>query len=199
MLVNNAGYSLLGGIEEASRAEISAQFAVNVLAPVAAIQAVLPHFRARGAGHVINITSVSGLAPWAGTGVYGASKYALEGIGQTLAQEVEPLGVRVTNVEPGSIRTDFAGRSQRVVANKLDAYADGPVREAERILSGGHGLEAGDPARMAAAILKIAGSPDAPRQLLLGADAVHYAFQAAARFQEEFGRFAELSLSTGHV
>ena len=199
ILVNNAGYGLLGGIEEASLDEIRAQFAVNVLAPVIAIQAVLPHFRERSAGRVINITSVSGLAPWAGTGVYGASKYALEGIGQTLAQEVAPFGIKVTNVEPGSIRTDFAGRSQRVVATKLDAYADGSVREAERILSEGHGHQPGDPARMAAAILAIAKSPDPPLQLLLGADAVHYALQAAARFQDELGRFAQVSLSTSFV
>ncbi|HET6970942.1 MAG TPA: oxidoreductase [Phenylobacterium sp.] len=195
VLVNNAGYGLVGAVEEASLAEVRAQFEVNVFAPIVAIQAVLPHFRRRGAGHVINISSVSGLAPWAGTGVYGASKYALEGIGQTLAQEVQPFGIKVTNVEPGGMRTDYAGRSMRVTARKIPDYA-ATAHNAEKILGEHAGSEAGDPAKVAAAILRIAGASDAPVQLLLGADAVHYATQARARFEEEFGRWVALSLST---
>jgi NAD(P)-dependent dehydrogenase (short-subunit alcohol dehydrogenase family) len=195
VLVNNAGYGLIGAVEEASLAEVREQFEVNVFAPVAAIQAALPHFRRRGSGHVINITSVSGLAPWAGTGVYGGSKYALEGIGQTLAQEVAGLGIKVTNVEPGGMRTDYAGRSMRVTARRIDAYAES-AHQAEKILGEHAGQEGGDPAKVAAAILRIAGAADAPLQLLLGADAVHYATQARARFEEEFGRWVAVSLST---
>jgi NAD(P)-dependent dehydrogenase (short-subunit alcohol dehydrogenase family) len=196
VLVNNAGYGLVGAIEEASLAEVRAQFEVNVFGPVAAIQAVLPHFRRRGGGHIINITSVSGLAAWAGTGVYCGSKHALEGIGRTLAQEVAGFGIKVTNVEPGGMRTDYAGRSLTVTTRKIADYAD-TAHQAERILGEHAGHEAGDPARIAAAILKIAASPEPPVQLLLGADAVHYATQAMASFQEEFGRWAALSLSTG--
>ncbi|MDB5435281.1 MAG: short-chain dehydrogenase/reductase [Phenylobacterium sp.] len=196
VLVNNAGYGLVGAIEESSLAEIRAQFEVNVFGPVAAIQAVLPHFRRRGGGHIINITSVSGLAAWAGTGIYCGSKHALEGIGRTLAQEVAGFGIKVTNVEPGGMRTDYAGRSLTVTARKIADYAD-TAHNAERILGEHAGHEAGDPARIAAAILKIAASPEPPVQLLLGADAVHYATQAMASFQEEFGRWAALSLSTG--
>ncbi len=195
VLVNNAGYGLVGAVEEASLAEIRAQFEVNVFGPVAAIQAVLPHFRERRGGHIINITSVSGLAAWAGTGIYCGSKHALEGIGQTLAQEVAEFGIKVTNVEPGGMRTDYAGRSLIVTQHKIADY-DGAARNAERILAGHAGQEAGDPAKVAAAILRIAGAEDAPLQLLLGADAVHYATQHAAAFQEEFGRWAALSLST---
>lgn len=196
VLVNNAGYGLLGAIEEATLAEVREQFEVNVFAPIAAIQAALPHFRRRRAGHVINVSSVSGLAPWAGSGVYGASKYALEGVGQTLAQEVAPLGIKVTNVEPGGMRTDYAGRSLRVATRKINDYAE-TAHMAEKILGGHSGHEGGDPAKVAAAILRIAGAEDAPVQLLLGADAVHYATQARARFEEEFGRWVQLSLSTG--
>ena len=196
ILVNNAGYGLVGAVEEASLAEVRAQFEVNVYGPIAAIQAALPHFRRRGAGHIINITSVSGLAAWAGTGIYCGSKHALEGIGRTLAQEVEPLGIKVTNIEPGGIRTDFAGRSLRVTERKIDDYT-ATAHNAERTLGSHAGQEGGDPAKMAAAILRIAGQPDAPLQLLLGADAVHYATQSWAAFQEEFGRWAPLSLSTG--
>ena len=196
MLVNNAGYGLVGAIEESSIEEIRAQFEVNVFGPVVAIQAVLPYFRSRRAGRIINITSVSGLAAWAGTGIYCGSKHALEGIGRTLAQEVAGLGIKVTNVEPGGMRTDYAGRSLTVTARRIDDYADS-AHNAERILGGHAGQEAGDPARVAAAILKVAAAPEPPLQLLLGADAVHYATQSWAAFQEEFGRWAPLSFSTG--
>ena len=196
VLVNNAGYGLVGAVEEASLAEVRAQFEVNVFGPVAAIQAVLPHMREKKAGHIVNVTSVSGLAAWAGTGIYCGSKHALEGIGRTLAQEVAPLGIKVTNVEPGGMRTDYAGRSLTVTQRKIADY-DQTAHNAERILGGHAGHEGGDPLKVAAAILRIAGAEDAPVQLLLGADAVHYATQSMASFQEEFGRWAALSLSTG--
>jgi NAD(P)-dependent dehydrogenase (short-subunit alcohol dehydrogenase family) len=196
VLVNNAGYGLVGAVEEASLAEVRAQFEVNVFGPIAAIQAVLPHFRARRRGHIVNVTSVSGVAPWAGTGIYCGSKYALEGIGRTLAQEVATLGIKVTNVEPGGMRTDYAGRSLAVAARKIGDYAD-TAHNAERILGEHAGGEPGDPARVAAAILAVVAAPEPPVQLLLGADAVHYATRAMAASQEEFGRWAALSLSTG--
>ena len=195
VLVNNAGYGLVGAVEESSLAEVRHQFEVNVFGPIAAINAVLPFFRARRAGRIINVTSVSGLAAWAGTGVYCASKHALEGLGLTLAQEVEPLGIKVTNVEPGGMRTDYAGRSLVVAASKIDDYED-TARNAERILGGHAGHESGDPAKVAQAILKVADADAPPLQLLLGADAVHYATQRMAAFQEEFGRWAPVSLST---
>jgi NAD(P)-dependent dehydrogenase (short-subunit alcohol dehydrogenase family) len=195
VLVNNAGYGLVGAVEEASLEEVRAQFEVNVFGPVAAIQTLLPHFRRRRAGHIVNITSVSGLAAWAGTGIYCGSKHALEGIGRTLAQEVAPLGIKVTNVEPGGMRTDYAGRSLRITAEKIADY-DQTAHNAERILGGHAGAEGGDPAKVAAAILKVVDAEAPPLQLLLGADAVHYATQSMAAFQEEFGRWAALSLST---
>ena len=196
VLVNNAGYGLVGAVEETSAAEMRRIFEVNVFGPVYAAQAVLPHMRAKRAGHIINITSVSGLAAWSGTGAYTATKHALEGFGKTLAQEVAELGIKVTNVAPGSVRTDWAGRSLQVAASKIDDYDSG-ARNAERILGGRTGGEHGDPQKVAAAILKIALAPDAPMHLVLGADAVHYATQARAAFEAEFGVFAPLSLSVG--
>ncbi|MFI4933738.1 MAG: oxidoreductase [Caulobacterales bacterium] len=196
ILVANAGYGLVGAIEESSLAEIRAQFEVNVFGPIAAIQAVLPYFRKRRAGHIIAVTSVSGVAAWAGTGVYCGSKHALEGVTQTLAQEVAELGIKVTNIEPGGMRTDYAGRSLIVTERKIADY-DGAARNAERILSDHAGHEPGDPAKVAQAILAIAGIETPPLQLLLGADAVHYATQHMAAFQTEIGEWAKLSLSTG--
>jgi len=196
VLVGNAGYGLVGAVEEASADEIRAQFEVNVFGPVAAIQAVLPHFRRRRAGHVITVTSVSGVATWAGTGVYCGSKHALEGITRTLAEEVADLGIKVTNVEPGGMRTDYAGRSLVLSRAKIADY-DGAARNAERILGEHAGHEQGDPAKVAAAILAIAGADDPPLQLLLGADAVLYATRQLSAFQAEIGKWAALSLSTG--
>jgi NAD(P)-dependent dehydrogenase (short-subunit alcohol dehydrogenase family) len=197
ILVGNAGYGLVGAVEESSLAEIRAQFEVNVFGPIAAIQAVLPHFRARRAGHIITITSVSGVAAWAGTGIYCGSKHALEGVTQTLAQEVAEFGIKVTNVEPGGMRTDYAGRSLIVTQQQIADY-DGAARGAERILGDHAGHEPGDPAKVAAAILAIAGAQDPPLQLLLGADAMLYATRQLAQFQTEIGRWAKLSLSTGY-
>jgi NAD(P)-dependent dehydrogenase (short-subunit alcohol dehydrogenase family) len=187
---------LVGAVEESSLAEIRRQFEVNVFGPIAAIQAVLPYFRARRRGHVITITSVSGVATWAGTGVYCGSKHALEGVTRTLAEEVAELGIKVTNIEPGGLRTDYAGRSMVVTQARIEDY-DGAARNAQRIMADHAGHEPGDPAKAAQAILAIAGTDDPPLQLLLGADAMLYATRELARYQAEIGRWAKLALSTG--
>jgi len=196
VLVGNAGYGLVGAVEESSLAEIRRQFEVNVFGPIAAIQAVLPYFRARRRGHVITITSVSGVATWAGTGVYCGSKHALEGVTRTLAEEVAELGIKVTNIEPGGLRTDYAGRSMVTTEARIGDY-EGAARNAQRIMADHAGHEPGDPAKAAAAILAIAGIEDPPLQLLLGADAMLYATRELARYQAEIGRWAKLTLSTG--
>ena len=197
VLVGNAGYGLVGAVEESSLAEIRRQFEVNVFGPIAAIQAALRYFRARRRGHVITITSVSGVAAWAGTGIYCGSKHALEGVTQTLAQEVAEFGIKVTNVQPGGMRTDYAGRSMIVTRRQLPEY-DGAARNAQRILGDHAGHEPGDPAKVAKAILAIAGTEDPPLQLLLGADAMLYATRAIADYQAEIGRWAPLTLSTAY-
>jgi NAD(P)-dependent dehydrogenase (short-subunit alcohol dehydrogenase family) len=196
VLVNNAGYGLVGAVEEASLAEARAQFEVNLFAPLVAIQAVLPFMRARRAGHIVNITSVSGLATWAGTGVYCASKFALEGLTETLAQEVAEIGIRVTNVAPGGLRTNYAGRSLVHARLRLADY-DGLARDASRILAEHAGSEPGDPAKVAAAILKVVDDPAPPMHLLLGADALGYAAARIRLLQAEMERWRALSLSTG--
>ncbi|TPE62202.1 SDR family NAD(P)-dependent oxidoreductase [Sandaracinobacter neustonicus] len=193
--VNNAGFGMVGAIEEVSLSEVQALFEINVFAAIRVIQAVLPGMRARRAGHVVNITSVSGLAPWAGTGIYGASKYALECIGQTLAQEVRPLGIGVTNVAPGGFRTGFAAGGLAVAARKIADY-DGSAHVAEQVLTGNAGKEKGDPVRGAAAILAALDSPEPPLHLLLGEDALHYAEDQFAFIGLEMKRWRALSLST---
>jgi len=193
-LVNNAGYGLIGAIEEISLPDARALFDVNVFGAVAMIQAVLPSMRARGSGHIVNITSVSGLAPWAGTAIYGASKYALECIGQALAQEVGPLGIRVTNVAPGGMRTNFAGGSLRIAEADIADYAD-TAHFAKRSLAAGQGKEKGDPVRAAAAILSALDQPEPPMHLLLGEDALHYAEGQTDLLRAEMERWKDYSLS----
>ncbi|MDR7116192.1 oxidoreductase [Caulobacter sp. BE254] len=196
ILVNNAGYGLVGAVEEASLDEVRAQFETNVLGPMAMLKAVLPAMRARRAGRIINITSVSGLAVWAGTGVYCASKWALEGLTQTLAAEVAELGIKVTNVAPGGLRTAFASGSKAVVAGKIADY-DGVARDAERIMADHAGHEPGDPVKAAQAILRIADEPAPPLHLLLGEDALKYAGYAAAGLQADIDAWKDLTLSIG--
>ncbi|HEV2365272.1 MAG TPA: oxidoreductase [Caulobacteraceae bacterium] len=196
VLVNNAGYGLVGAIEEAEATEIADQFAVNVFAPLAIIRAVLPGMRARRAGHVVNITSVSGLATWAGTGIYCASKWAFQALGECLAAEVAELGIRVTNIAPGGMRTDYAGRSL-VHAHRCIPDYDGAARQARRLLAQHAGHEAGDPDKVAQAILKVVDAEKPPLNLLLGADALHYAEARIEQLQAEIAAWREVSLSTG--
>jgi NAD(P)-dependent dehydrogenase (short-subunit alcohol dehydrogenase family) len=193
-LVNNAGFGLIGAIEEVSMEEIRALFDVNVFGAIAMIQAVLPFMRGRAKGQIVNITSVSGLAPWAGTAIYGASKYALECIGQTLAQEVSPMGIAVTNVAPGGLRTNFAGGSLRIAAKEIPGY-ENSAHFAKRSLTGGLGEEKGDPARAAAAIIAALDGGETPMHLLLGEDALHYAEGQIATLNSEMERWKDYSLS----
>jgi NAD(P)-dependent dehydrogenase (short-subunit alcohol dehydrogenase family) len=182
ILVNNAGYGLVAGIEEASLSEIRAQFEVNVFGAVSVMQAVLPYMRRRRGGRIINISSVSGLVGWAALGIYTGSKFALEGIVETLAQEVAPLGIHVTLIEPGGFRTDFAGRSRIESARQITEY-EASVGANRRILTQHAGHEPGDPARAALAILKVADADRPPLRLMLGTDALGY---AQRKFDQQF-------------
>jgi len=196
-LVNNAGYGLVGAIEEASAEEIRGQFEVNVFGAISVIQSILPFMRGRRRGHILNVTSVSGLAPWMGTGIYGATKYALECIGQTLAEEVRPLGIKVTNVAPGGLRTDFATRSLTVCKSEIADY-EPTAHLARSILSGHGGNEGGDPVKAALAILKAVDAEEPPLHLLLGADALHYVGRKLGAFHAEIADWAPVTLSIAH-
>lgn len=196
-LVNNAGYGLVGAIEEVTLEEVRGLFEINLFSAIRMIQAVLPAMRARRAGHIVNITSVSGLAPWAGTAIYGASKYAMECIGQTLAQEIAPFGIRVTNVAPGGFRTDFASQGLAIAGRDIADY-DGVAHAARRSLTAGAGKEKGDPGRAAGAILAALDASEPPLHLLLGEDALHYARDQLAFVESEIAKWEKLSLSTAY-
>lgn len=167
ILVNNAGYGYLAAVEEGEDDEVRAMFETNFFGLVAVIKAVLPGMRTRRRGHVINISSVGGLVGNPGSGYYAATKFAVEGLSEALAKEIEPLGLRVTIVEPGPFRTDWAGRSLKQARHPIAAYADtAGARRTE--ISGRSGKQPGDPERAAAAIIGVAESPKPPLHLVLG-------------------------------
>ncbi len=194
VLVNNAGFGMVGAIEETSLAQIRDVFETNVFGAIGVIQAVLPGMRARRAGHIVTITSVSGWAPWAGTAIYGASKFAMECIGRTLAQELAPVGIKVTNVAPGGLRTDFAGTSMHVAARRIDDY-DTTAHQAQRTFTDHAGEEPGDPAKAAQAILALVDLETPPLRLLLGADALGYAEGEIAAMQADIAAWRPLTMS----
>jgi NAD(P)-dependent dehydrogenase (short-subunit alcohol dehydrogenase family) len=169
VLVNNAGYGYLAAVEEGEEDEIRAMFETNFFGLAALIRHVLPGMRARRRGHVINISSVGGLIGNPSAGYYNATKFAVEGLSEALAREVEPLGLRVTVIEPGPFRTDWAGRSLKKPRRAIEAYAaTAGARRAQ--ISGYSGKQAGDPARAAQAIIQVAESQAPPMNLVLGKD-----------------------------
>ncbi len=171
VVVNNAGYGLLGSIEEATDEEAAHVFAVNFFGPLRVIQAVLPLLRAQGHGHIVNVTSIAGRAPMASSGLYAAAKSALEGLSISLAQEVGVLGIKVTAVAPGGFRTAFlAEGSIRRSQATVPAY-EATVGKALAHLDEIAGKQMGDPARGAQAIIAAVQADEPPLHLLLGSDA----------------------------
>jgi NAD(P)-dependent dehydrogenase (short-subunit alcohol dehydrogenase family) len=168
VLVNNAGYGYQASIEEGVESEIREQFDVNVFGLFALTRAVLPVMRAQRRGHVLNITSVAGLVGFPSSGYYAASKHAVEGWADALAIEAAPIGIKVTCVEPGPFRTDWAGRSLRQTPNRIADYAEtaGKRLAATKAISG---TQAGDPVRAAAAMITLTEMADPPRNIVLGA------------------------------
>lgn len=172
VLVNNAGYGFAGAIEEASDAEIRAVFDANFFGTMALTQALLPLFRSQRSGHIIQVSSHSGMKGFAGFGIYSASKFALEGASEALAAEVALLGIRLTIVEPGPFRTNFAGTGFKRAAHQITDYD--PTAGAFRSrMEQVNGQQEGDPAKAAAAIVHITQLENPPLRLPLGKIAVN--------------------------
>jgi NAD(P)-dependent dehydrogenase (short-subunit alcohol dehydrogenase family) len=195
VLVNNAGYGHEGILEESSIDDLRRQFEVNVFGAVAMIQAVLPFMRRRRAGNIINVTSMGGIITLPGLSYYHGSKFALEGISESLGKEVRDLGIKVTAVEPGGFRTDWAGRSMVRAGRSIGDYDPiiEPIRKRRMELSG---WQVGDPNKAAQAMLKVALSADPPAHLLLGSDAVRLVEEKMKLLQVEFDAWKSVSLST---
>jgi len=197
VLVNNAGYGHEGIMEESPLDEMRRQFEVNVFGAVAMMKAFLPLFRARRRGHIINITSMGGLITMPGIAYYAGSKFALEGISETLGKEVRQFGVHVTAVAPGSFRTDWAGRSMVRSARSIadyDALFD-PIRATRAARSG---KQPGDPAKAAQAILTLVGAAEPPSRLLLGSDALGLVRDKLTHMAQQISTWETLTRSTDH-
>ena len=195
VLVNNAGYGYIGAIEEGEDAEIRAQFDTNVHGVIALVQAVLPGMRHRAKGHIVNVSSIGGLTTFPNVGYYHASKYALEGLSQTLAKEMAPFGIGVTVVEPGAFRTDFRGRSMRQSSIRLPEFAETLGKQRDALLDS-HGKQQNDPAKGALAIIEALRAKQPPLHLLLGADALDLARKQLAAMAKDFDAWETLTRST---
>ncbi|MGA5653468.1 oxidoreductase [Rahnella contaminans] len=195
ILVNNAGYGHEGIMEESPLREALHQFDVNVFGAVAVIKAFLPYFRARRRGHILNITSMGGFITMPGISYYCGSKFALQGISETLTKELKPFNIAVTAIQPGSFRTDWAGRSMVRSPRSIPDYDDtfGPIRYTREKRSG---HQPGDPLKAAAAILSLIDSPAPPASLLLGSDAVTYVREKLLQMNADIDAWETLSRST---
>lgn len=174
VVVVNAGYGLFGAVEECGSQEVRAQFETNVMGAWNTLRAALPHLRSAGMGNVLLLSSVAGVVGSPGAGAYNASKFALEGMGEALAQELAPLGIAVTIVEPGAFKTAFAGGSARFASLELDAYPAGSRGQKTR-LAALNNNQPGDPAKAAQAMLTVVDASHPPVRLMLGEDALRRA------------------------
>ena len=195
VLVNNAGYGYRSALEEGDPEEVAQLFATNFFGAVDVIQQVLPGMRSRGAGTIVNLSSIAGRVSQPGSGYYSATKFALEGASDALAKEVGPLGIRVIVVEPGGFRTDFAGRSLTQSAQPIGDYADtaGKRRKENDTIDG---RQPGDPAKAAQAILQAVASDEPPLRLLLGSDALRRAEAELDRQRAEIDAWREVTTGT---
>ena len=189
VLVNNAGRGFMVSIEEAREEDVRAAFELNLFGLVALTQAVLPGMRQRGRGHVVNISSTGGLVGRAGSGFYAATKFAVEGLSEALAEEVEPYGIRVTVVEPSAFRTRFATALR---LGSMAGYENTAGARSQQVAQG-DGKQAGDPARAAQAIMMAVEAPQPPLHLVLGNAAVEVARTKFNSFLREIDTWEAVS------
>ena len=194
VLVNNAGYGDLSSIEDTSMAEFRAQIETNLFGVIAVTRAALPVMRERRSGRIIQISSIGGRIGPPGRAAYSAAKWGVEGFSEVLAREVGPLGIKVTLIEPGGFRTDFAGSSTSIRDGRPEY--DATVGRTARFQRDYNGKQPGDPVKAAAAILQIASLADPPLRLLLGSDAFQAARENNRLRTESDEQWRELSIST---
>ncbi|WP_213762086.1 oxidoreductase [Caballeronia sp. dw_19] len=192
-LVNNAGYGYLAAIEEGEDDAVRAMFETNVFGLVDMTKAVLPIMRAQKSGLIVNISSIGGITSFAATGYYHGTKYAVEGISESLAIEVKPLGIDVLVVEPGPFRTNWAGPSIKQSATRIDDYA-ATAGERRKQTEARSGNQAGDPVRAAQAIIDAALSDTPPLRLLLGKAALELARKKVASLTQDFDAWEKTTI-----
>lgn len=195
VLVNNAGFGMVGAIEALALDEVRTVMETNFFGVLRVTQALIPAMRASG-GTIVMISSMAGQIGFAGAGAYCASKFALEGLSDALAEELAPFGVNVLIVEPGAFRTDFAGRSMAAAEGSVDAYAGMQAGEAKHRAAAYSGSEPGDPVKGAQAIVEVVQAGNMPRRLALGIDAVEGILHKLANVKRDVETWREASLAT---
>lgn len=196
VLVNNAGFGIIGAAEAFSDEQVRSQLETNLYAPIAITRAVLPIMRRQRAGHILQISSVGGRVGNPGLTMYQAAKFGLGGFTEALAKEVAPLGIHVTSVEPGGFRTDWAGDSM-TYAVPVEGYESAVDQRVEYFKSGSF-MPMGDPNKAATAMINLIGHPNPPVHLVLGSEAVAILKQADAARKAELETWESVSLSTDH-
>jgi NAD(P)-dependent dehydrogenase (short-subunit alcohol dehydrogenase family) len=192
VLVNNAGIGYFGSFEESDLEAARRMFEINVWGLAGVTRAVLPLLRAQRSGTIVNISSIAGIAAAPSLSFYNGTKFAVEGLSESLAQEVAPLGIRVLLVEPGPFRTDWAGRSASEAPWTIADYHETAGARARQI-RGFDGRQPGDPQRAAAAILQAVEAPEPPQRLLLGRHALRMARLKLAAAQKDFEGWAQVT------
>lgn len=196
VLVNNAGYGTIGAIEEFSLDEIRAQMETNFFGAIAITKEFLPVMRQQGGGHIVQISSQAGFRAAPGFGVYNASKFALEGFSEALAQEVAPFGIRVTIVEPGPFRTEFLAGSMKAAQQKLEAYQNSPVAGMYKYVESQNGKQEGDPVKAAQAIVAYVYSENKALRLPLGKAPVQAIRMKIAQVEADLEANEAIAVST---
>lgn len=198
VLVNNAGHGLLGALEELSDEQFRRVMATNVFGVFAVTRAVLPHMRQARSGHIVQMSSVGGVVGNPGHAAYATSKFALEGMSEALAGEIRPLGIRVSIVEPGPFRTEFAGRSM-TFADPIDDYAQTPAGALRQRFRKQDGVQPNDPQKAAEAIFRLVDDDDAPLRLPLGPEAVGRIREKLRGQLDDIDRWEPVALDTRFV
>ena len=199
VLVNNAGYGLLGAVEESNADEVRSLYETNVFGLLNVTRAVLPVMRKQGSGHIINISSIGGYSAYAGWGVYGSTKFAVEGLSEALSAELAPLGIYATVVEPGFFRTDFLDASSLVSTRERIVDYAATVGATRDFADDANHQQPGDPVKFAAALMRLADSEHPPVRLQLGSDTVARVRAKNQSVEKEMNDWMELAVSTDHV
>lgn len=195
VLVNNAGFGIVGAAEAFTDKQVRSQLETNLYAPIEITRAVLPYMRKQGSGRILQISSIGGRVGNAGVSIYQAAKFGLSGFTESLAKEVKDLGILVTSVEPGGFRTDWAGASM-TYAPKIEGYA--LVDQRSEFFQNGSFLPTGDPAKAAQVMINLVENPEPPTHLVLGSEAIGMLKHTDATRTEEMEKWLEVSLSTDH-
>ncbi|MBE9586442.1 SDR family NAD(P)-dependent oxidoreductase [Mucilaginibacter sp. JRF] len=198
VLVNNAGYGLLAGIEEATDEEVKQNYEVNVFGTLNVIRSVLPQMRKQRSGHVINISSVGGLGAYIGWGLYGSTKFAIEGITEGLAMELAPLGIHATVVAPGFFRTNFLDETSLISSKQIITDYAGTVGAMRDFAAKANNQQPGDPKKLAAAFVKLAASENPPIHLPLGNDTLKRFRDKTAAFEQDITNWYDTITGTDH-